>query len=160
VVFSDLVQTVFGWLAILVGLVLGPCPAQQQPKNVKVTLVVILASEHPVHVDPILVNVAKEVQKKKPELKCFKTKCMSCQSLEVNKKYDFKLVDKQVAEVTIKQPADKNKKVVLIVKPPMGGEIEYETVCAKFLPIVTRYETKKGERLILAIQVEPCSGGK
>jgi hypothetical protein len=155
---GDLVQTVFGGLAILVGLVFGPCAAQPQPKNVKVTLVVILASENPVHVDPILVNIAKEVQKKKPELKCFKWKCQTCKSLEVDKKETFKLVDKQEAEITIKQPADKNKKVVLIVKPPLGGEIEYESVCEKFLPIVTRYETKKGERLILAIQVEPCKG--
>jgi hypothetical protein len=146
-------------VVFLTGLACQP-DAVPQTKNVKVTLVVILASEEPVHVDKQLVHIAKEVQKKRPELKCFKLKCMSAQSLPVNTPATFNLVDKQTAEVVILQPADAKNRVILGVKPPLQGKFEYETVCGKFLPIVTRYETQKDERLILAIRVQPCNGGK
>ncbi len=54
----------------------------------------------------------------------------------------------------IKHGADKDNRVSLsIFVPSLGGEIEYQTVCGKFLPIVTRCKTKEGERLILAIRV-------
>src|SRR5205823_14440028 len=105
----------------------------------------------PAHVDPELIHVAKEVQKKKAEFTCFKLKCMSCKSLSVNTPWSFKLVDQQQAIVIIKKPADKNNNVVLEVQPPLQGPFEYETICGKFLPIITRYETATGQRLILAI---------
>lgn len=152
-------RRVLGYVAILVGASAGP-GAIQEAKNVKVTVVCILAKECPPHVDPELIHIAKEIQKKRPDLKCFKIECQSCQSLPVDKKSIFKLCGQQKAVVLIKQAADKHNKVILEVKPPLGGEIEYETVCGKFLPIITRYETKNGERLILAIRVQPCNGGK
>jgi hypothetical protein len=159
-VLALVARRVLGHLALVVGLATAPGAAQEPPKNIKVTMVCILASEKPVHVDPKLVAIAKEIQKKKPELHCFKLKCMSCQSLPINKKAAFKLVDQQEVQVTIKQPADMNNHVILIIKPPLQGEIEYETVCGKFLPVITRYETANGERLILAVRVQPCNGGK
>jgi hypothetical protein len=159
-VLAVVARRVLGHLALVIGVTMSPAAVQDPPKNIKVTMVCILASENPVHVDPQLVVIAKEVQKKKPELHCFKVKCMSWQSLPVNKKTAFKLVEQQEVQVTIKQPADKNNHVILIIKPPLQGEIEYETVCGKFLPVITRYETAKGERLILAVRVQPCNGGK
>ena len=48
------------------------------------------------------------------------------------------------------------KRVSLAVTAPDQGEIEYRCVCDKFLLIVTRYQTKSKERLILAIRVQPC----
>jgi len=150
---------VLGFLALVVGLAAGPGGAPE-PKKVKVTVITILAGEHPAHIDAVLVHIAKEVQKKKPEFKYFKFECASCQSLEVNTPGKFCLVDKKEAEVIIKQPADKNNNVVLVVKPPLQGPFEYETVCGKFLPIITRHETKSGHRLIIAICVQPCKGGK
>jgi hypothetical protein len=148
-----------GYLVLVVGLTAGP-GASPEPKNVKVTMVCILATKGPDHVDPMLVHIAKEVQKKDRRLLCFKVKCMACKSLPVNQPATFKFVDQQEAEITILQPADKNNKVVLEIKAPLQGKIEYETVCGKYLPLITRYETKKGERLILAVCVQPCNGGK
>ena len=49
-------------------------------------------------------------------------------------------------------------RVSLSILAPSMGEIEYQTVCGKFLPIVTRYQTKSKERLILAVRVQPCRG--
>jgi hypothetical protein len=40
------------------------------------------------------------------------------------------------------------------------GEITYSTPCGKFLPIMTEYVTKNGQVMILAVRVQPCSGGK
>jgi hypothetical protein len=39
----------------------------------------------------------------------------------------------------------------------MMGEVEYTTCCGKFFPIITRYQTKDKERLIIAIRVQPCN---
>jgi hypothetical protein len=44
----------------------------------------------------------------------------------------------------------------LAVTPPLQGEIVYGCACGKFLPIITRFQTRDGERLILAVRVEPC----
>src|SRR5947208_17199772 len=96
----------------------GPAPVPEA-KNVKVTVVCILACNGPAHIDPQLVHLAKEVQKKRPDFTCFKLKCMSCDSLSVNMPASFKLVDQQQATVIIKKPADKNNNVVLEVQPPL-----------------------------------------
>ena len=59
-------------------------------------------------------------------------------------------------DMVIKHGADQDNRVRLAVNIPNMGELEYQTVCGKFLPIVTRCKTKSGERLILAIRVQPC----
>ncbi len=153
-------RRLFGFVALVAGMAAGPPPAPE-PKNVKVTLVCILACEKaPPHVDPELIHIAAEIQKKKPEFKCFKVACMGCKSLAVNDSHTFTIVDDQKVTVVVKQAADKNNLVVLDVQPPLQGRFEYETVCGKFLPIITRYETKSGQRLIIAICAKPCNGGK
>ena len=70
--------------------------------------------------------------------------------------YDIGVVDEVTAQVIVKHGADKNNKVSLSVTAPEQGEIVYRTVCGKYLPIVTRYQTQADERLMLAIEVKPC----
>lgn len=133
----------------------GPnCWDEKDP--VKVTLVVILAREEAGPIDKRLTKIAEEVQKLHPNLKSFACKTMESKSLKPNEKVSLLCVDKEAVEMTIKHGADKDNRVSLAVKPPMMSELEYQSVCGKFLPIVTPYKTKKGECLILAIRVEPC----
>lgn len=153
-------RTLFA-IAALVGLALLPVHAcQDKPlaPNVKVTLVVILASEEGNDIDKSLKWVAAEIQKKNPSLTSFKLKSMTSRSLPPNVKSVFDLVEKQSASIVIKHGANSDNRVSLAVTAPNQGEIEYQTVCGKFLPIVTRYQTKEKERLILAVRVQPCQG--
>ena len=127
-------------------------------EKVKVTLVVILASEEGDFVDKRLKAIAEEVQKLNPQLKSFHLKSMTNKSLTPEEKASFSLVDDKSAVVIVKHGADSENRVGVAVTAPNQGEIEYRTVCGKFLPIVTRYQTKGKERLILAIRVQPCQG--
>ena len=129
------------------------CPSEK----VKVTLVVILATEEGDFVDKRLKLIAKEIQEKNPNFKSFKLKTMTNKSLSADEKAQFALVDEKSAQIVVKHGADKNNRVSLAVTAPDQGEIVYRTVCGKFLPIVTRYQTKSKERLILAIHVQPCN---
>jgi hypothetical protein len=130
----------------------APCPG----KNVKVTLVVILASEQGNKVDKELRALAREVQIKNPNLKSFRIKSMAIKSLAADEKCIIPLVDNKTATIVIKHGADREKRISLAVTAPDQGEIVYRCVCDKFLPIVTRYQTRNDERLILAIGVQPC----
>ncbi len=85
-------------------------------------------------------------------------KCWEVRSLAPNEKSSFKVVDKETAVVVVKHGADEQNRVCLAVTAPGQDEIIYRCSCGKFLPIVTRYQTKANERLILAIRVEPCNG--
>lgn len=150
-----------GITIVLAGLALTTqgyaCP---KAPNVKVTLVVILASEEGSTIDKRLKQVAEEIQKVNPNLKSFELKKMFERSVPPGEMVHFDLVEGKKATVVIKHGADDSNKVSLAVTPPEGGEIVYSTVCGKFLPIVTRCETKAGKRLILAVCVQPCKGDK
>src|SRR5262249_40589280 len=117
---------------------LWACDPQKKDGKIKVTVVVILASERPGEVDPRLKGIADEVNKKDPALKSFQMQSMSCLSLPANKEASFKLVEDQVAQVVIHHGADAENRVSLAVTAPRQGEIVYRTVCGKFLPIITR----------------------
>lgn len=125
--------------------------------NVQVRVVAVLASEAPGEVDPKLKCLAKEIQKRHPKLKSFKIATMTCKSVPEQGTETFKLVVDQQAIVTILERIDKKKCVRLKVIPPTIGEITYTTKCKMYFPIMTRYKTKKGEQLILAISVQPCT---
>lgn len=142
----------------LVGLIPAGQACGPKLPNVKVTVVVILATEEGAKVDKRLKHIAEEIQKLNPSLKSFELKSMTDKSVKPNEKVNFNLVDAKTALVVVKHAADDANKVGLAVTAPGQGEIVYSTICGKFLPIVTRYETKKGERLILAIRVQPCKG--
>jgi hypothetical protein len=145
-------------LLILASCLLVQPPAAEPPKRVKVTVVTILATDRNDEVDPRLQGIADEVRKMNPQLKGFKLVSMACKSLPVDEKTAFPLVDDQTAQVVIRHSADQSNRVSLGVTPPRQGEIVYRSVCGKFLPIVTRYQTKGRERLILAVRVQPCNG--
>ena len=147
-------------VAVVLGmLVFAPADACCPGDKIKVTVVVILASEQGNTIDPRLKDIAAEVQKLNPNFKSFQLKTMTCKSLEPGVKATFPCIEDKSAEVTVKHAADKNNKVSLAIVPPDQGEIIYRTVCGKFLPIVTRCKTKsKDERLILAVRVQPCLG--
>lgn len=129
---------------------------EEPPAKVKVTLVVILASEKGNAVDKALTAIAEEVQAIKPNLTSFKLKTMECKSLAKDEKAELNTVEGQKVQFVLRQCANKKSKVCLAVTAPNQGEIVYESICGKFLPIITRYETKNRERLILAICVMPC----
>ena len=129
------------------------CPNEK----VKVSLVVILASEQGDFIDKRLKEFAKEVQEQHPNYKSFKIKTMSSKSLAPKEKGVFKLVDDKTAQIIVLHGADKQNRVSLAITAPEQGEIEYRTVCGKYLPIVTRCQTKTKERLMLAVQVQPCN---
>ncbi len=135
----------------------GPvCHDEKDP--VKVTVVVILASEKGDTIDKRLTAIAAEVRKLNPTFKSFTLKHMESKSLKAGSKVSWACVEKEVVNMVIKHGADKDNRVGLAVVAPSMKEIEYQTVCGKFLPIVTPYKTKSGERLILAIRVQPCRG--
>lgn len=140
-------------VALLAALRLSACEGDAR---CNVTILVILATERGDFIDPLLKDFAKEVQVKYPHLKSFKIKTMIKKSLSQDEKSDIKLVDDKSAQIVVKHGADKSNKISLAITAPDQGEIVYRTVCGKFLPIVTRYQTKAKERLILAIDVKPC----
>lgn len=148
-------------------LALAQCPQASDEKKVSVTVVVVLASETGNSVDRRLTAIAEEIRKREPKLTSFRLARMESRSLAVDEPCSFKLVDKQQARITVKQhnflessknPEVSADKVVLSVEAPEQGEIVYRSKCGKFLPIVTRFQTAKRERLILALRVQPCNG--
>jgi len=133
--------------------------AADPPKpNVKVSVLVIIASEVKDEVDPKLKCIADEVRAADPRLKGFRVEKMICKSLPPRGRETFAVLDDQKATIQVEGPADANNKVTLHFTPPQLGEITYATCCGKFLPVITRYRPTPDERLILAVRAQPCSG--
>jgi hypothetical protein len=122
-----------------------PCqaPAKQPEAKVKVTVVVILASERCQFIDPRLKKVAAELQKSNPNLTGFNLVSMTDMSLAPEAKGSILCVEGEKVEVLLHHCADKDNKVCLTVTAPLQDELMYRTVCGKFLPIVTPYQTKE-----------------
>src|SRR4051812_47961785 len=70
---------------------------QKDPERVKVTMVVILATEEGNFVDKRLKPIAEEVRKLNPQLKSFHLKSMTNKSLAPEEKVSFPLVDDRSA---------------------------------------------------------------
>jgi hypothetical protein len=137
------------------------CRAGDDPNTtIRVCVVEVLATSQNKNVDEKLECLAKEVQKKDPSLTGFRLKHCAHQELSVGDKVKFPLVDGKVVEVSIQRGPGKDDRVRLTVKPPTMGEIVYGSCCGKYFPIVTRYETKDKERLIIAIGVHCCDKDK
>jgi hypothetical protein len=135
-------------------------PAPQVHPKVKVTVVVILASERCEFIDPRLKAVADEVNKCNPNLKGFSMVSMTQMSLAVNEKATFSCVEDSSVDVVIRQCADKNNKVCLAVTPPLQNEVVYRAICGKFLLIVTRYQTRdRVPAMYVAVALGQASGG-
>ncbi len=127
-------------------------------RKVRVSVVVILASETDATIDKKLECIAREVTKMHPKLKGFRLGPMGCKSLKIGEANVFDLAEGKTTTITIQQAADTMDLIRLKVGPPKMGEITYSTPCGKFLPILTPYRTKANETLIIAIRVQPCNG--
>ncbi len=146
-------------LTLLV-LLATPCLLRAGEPAIKVSVVAILASEIGNKIDPQLQSIAEEVQRRvDPKLTSFRMAKMSCKPIKIGNRDTFDLVNDQVAVISVESKDDEGR-VQLRVAPPLLGEITYLTTCGKFLPIVTRFKTKKNELLILAVRVQPCPGKK
>jgi hypothetical protein len=137
---------------------LATAPAARAAERFQLTVVAILGNDRDDKVDPKLKCIAEEVKKNRPNLNLtgFRIHSTAKRALGVGSTFTFPLVDDEKAPITIDHGLDDQAMVGLKVKAPGGREIDYSTVCGKFFPIVTCYETKDRERLILAIMVEPC----
>ncbi len=132
------------------------CDPLKLPAQVRVSVLIILASEKDGKIDRKLACIAREVQKTNPKLISFQMSKLSCRSLTVGKAERFDLVEDQKTCVTVQCASGKKGRVCLKVCPPSMGEITYSTPCGKFLPILTPYRTKTGEVVLIAIRVQPC----
>jgi hypothetical protein len=136
------------------------CDPDKPPRKVRISVLIILASEKTDKIDTKLGCIPREVRKTNPKLTGFRMGKLSCKSLTVGTADKFDLVEGQKASVTVQGAADKMDRVRLKVGPPSMGEITYSTPCGKFLPILTPFRTKSGEMVLIAIRVQPCHGGK
>jgi len=138
---------------ILVYLLFGGLASEVK---VTVTVVTILASDRHTTVDADIKCLADEVKKLRPKLTGFRTGETITKSLTVGETDTFKLVDAEVATITLDEATNQEGKVRLTVKPPQVGQISYSTCCGKCFPIITGYTTKNGDLLIIAVQVRPA----
>jgi hypothetical protein len=133
------------------------CPTDQP---VRVTVVVVLASTKDTGVDPKLADLAKEVQKREPTLIGFRLVSTEAKSIPIGQGDAFDLIDQQQLRVKVEKPKDANGRIGLTILPPGLERIKYGCACEKFFPVVTPYQTKNGEVLIVAVMAKPCTLGK
>lgn len=134
-------------------------PGRLQAEDFEVTVVTILASDRHKNIEPKLKAVAEEIQKKDHSLTGWRIERTTRETMPLNHKHTFKLVDDVAAEITLlakeEKEKDKDKRVRVNVKVPHAGEITYSTVPDKYFPVLTRYQTNKDkERLVYAIMVK------
>lgn len=145
-----------GTLTAMILVVCYP-PGCAGDEPVKVTVVSVLATTKNRTVDPKLIDLAKEVQKRDPSLTGFRVHSSEAKSIPVGKSAVFKLVEKQELKVKVERPKDENGRVSLTIAPPEVGEITYACTCDRFFPVVTPYRTVKGETLIVIVMAKPCA---
>lgn len=144
------------WTIVPVLLLLAlAAPRVYAGDKIQVTVLAILGTDKNTDVDPKLKEIADKVGQK-ASLTGFKLARTTRKSLMVNQAVDFPLIDDETVNVLVEHGADERNRVGLKVKPPQLGEISYTSCCGKFFPIVTRYQNKDKDRLIIAIMVEPC----
>ncbi len=144
-----------GALAPLFFLIL--CPTEDP---VRVTVVIVLASDANADIDPKLAALATQVQKRDKTLTGFRIAATEGKSIAVGESHTFELVDKQELKVTVTRSKDANGRICLTIKPPGLENVTYGCACDKFFPVVTPHRTKAGEVLILALMAKPCTAGK
>ena len=132
--------------------------AEPQGEQVTVSVIAILARKGDTKVEERLKCIAEEIQKAVPPLRdCgFQLGRMTKKSVAVGASEKFDLVDDEKVDVAVVATANRDNLLQIRVKPPQMNEVTYETSCGRFLPIVTKYRTKKDEVLILAVRVQPC----
>ncbi len=146
-------------LALLLLLVATSLLWSSEP-GIKISVVAILASDRGNKIDPQLKNIAEEVQRRiDPKLTSFRLEKMCSKSVPIGGQDKFCLGHDQEALIAI-DSKDDDGRIQLRVTPPLMGEITYQTTCGKYLPMITRFRTKKNELLLLAVCVQPCPGKK
>ena len=146
-------------LPLALSCLLAAAPAADTADETRVCVVAIIATDRNTTVDEKIKCIAKEVQKKEPTLTGFRMATTNCKPLTAGARESFPLVEGEVASVLVEGKC-KGDRVRLTVKAPLMGEITYSTTCGKYFPIVTRYQTKDKDRLIIAIMVKPECKGK
>lgn len=131
-----------------------PGPAEER---VRVTVVVVLATDADMTVDPALVELARQVRKREPKLTGFRVHAAEAKSLRVGETATFELAERQEMAVTVNRPKDARGQITLTIKPPGLENITYGCACDKFFPVVTPYRTRTGEVLIVAVMARPCT---
>jgi hypothetical protein len=134
------------------------CGPDKDNGRVNVTVVVVLANSRDKKVDDRLTCLAREIRKKHKDLTGFSIGEMGTKPLGLGDSASFPLVEGQEADVTVKRCTENPERFCLKVRSPgLVGEITYSSVCGKYFPIDTNTTTKKdGDRVFLAIMVEPC----
>lgn len=143
-------------LFVLVILLATAAPSRAADK-VHICVVSILATDKDDKVDPRLGALAREVKKLDPKLTGFSVDRMTCMNVDVGNKECFEVVDEQTVCVGVEKKSDKadkdDKRIRVKVTPPKLGAITYDTPYGKFYPVMTRYKTKDGKVLIVAVRV-------
>jgi hypothetical protein len=144
------------WLFALTPLLAMQAPARADD-DVHISVVAILATSSNDTVDERVACVAREMKRIDPKLTGFSVARMTCKDLKIGAKDWFEVVDGQKVCVTAEKRCEKdNSRVCLKVEAPALGAITYTTCCGKFFPLVTRYKTKNGDVLIVAVRVKTC----
>ncbi len=137
-------------------------PEPARPANiVRVSVVVILANGRDNQVDASLTTLAREVQDNiDPKLTNFRVARWTCENLTPGVCRKIPLVENQVLLVTVEPTPDKDGFVRLKIQPPLVCEVPLSAQCGRFLPIVTRYRTKDGDQLLVALRIHSCTPPK
>lgn len=125
--------------------------------SVKVTVVVVLATTGEKQaVDPKLAELARQVRRRDPSLTGFRLVATEVKSIPVGEAATIPLVDKQELKVRVEAGQDENGRVTLTIKAPEVGELSYACKCERYFPLVTGYQTAKGEHLVIAVMGKPA----
>jgi hypothetical protein len=135
-----------------------PTPTWAGDDKVRVSVVVILATDRDDKIHPKLECIAREVKKRYPKFTGFQLADTSCKSVVVGTSETFKLACGKVINILVEHTADKDDRIQLKVTPPSMSEITYSTPCGKYLPIMTSVRTKNNEMVIICVCVQPCKG--
>jgi hypothetical protein len=134
-----------------------PTGGARAEDDVHISVIGILATDKNDCVDDRVACVAREMKKIDPKLTGFSVARMTCKDVKIGAKDCFEVTDSQKVCVTAEKRCEKDKsRVCLKVEAPMLGAVTYMTCCGKFFPLVTRYKTKDGEVLIVAVRVKSC----
>jgi hypothetical protein len=139
----------------------GPPEPARPANSVRISVVVILANGRNNKVDASLATLAQEVQQNvDPKLTSFHVHRWTCENLTLGVRRSIPLIEDQVLLVTVDSTPDKDGFVHLRLQPPLVDEVPLCAQCGRFLPIVTRYRTRDGDQLLVALRVQSCNPPK
>ncbi len=145
------------WAVVFVGLPFAEVVAGDGD-NLRVSVLVILATDKNDKIDPKIECIVKEVQKHDSKLTGFRIANLTTKSLPIGGKEDFNLCTEQCLHVIVEKKGDDEGRFQMKITPPHMGEITYTTTCGKYFPVMTAYRNKDGELLIIGVRIQPCDG--